>query len=369
MNHSFIKIACLFLIFQWAACSSSQVDIQPQGPPVVNQDVFTNPLLPVGPDPWSIFHDGYYYYTHTLGDKIGLWRTKDITDLKNADYRVIWLPTAGTAHSQNLWAPEIHNINGVWYVYYAADDGKNENHQLFVLENTSKDPFEGRFFWKSKLQTDPNNNWAIDGSIFEHNGGYYMVWSGWQEPRGTSETQRIYIAKMENPWTIGSQRVMLSKPDYNWEQIWQNPSEWRNSPSYTVHVNEGPQILKRDNKVLLIYSASGCWTPDYGLGMLTTNASSNVLDSSVWTKSTTPIFQQAPENSVFGPGHNSFFKSPDGTEDWILYHANIRQEDGCGDKRSPRAQKITWKADGTPDFGKPLPLYTPMKKPAGTVVK
>lgn len=361
-----LNIYFLFLVLFSCSPGATDTDIKPIE---VDKTVFTNPLLPVGPDPYTIYQDGYYYYMHTQGDRIGLWRTKDITDLKNAEYQLIWLPPAGTAHSRNLWAPEIAYLDGIWYVYYAADDGNNENHQLFVLENTSKDPFEGRFVWKSKLQTDPGNNWAIDGSVFEHQGSYYIVWSGWQEPRTNSETQRIYIAKMDNPWTIGSPRVMLSKPDYAWEKLWQNPTAWSNSPSYTVHVNEGPQILKHDNKIFLIYSASGCWTPDYGLGMLTTSATSDLLDSTAWTKSTTPIFQQAPENKVYGPGHNSFFKSPDGTEDWILYHANIRAEDGCGDKRSPRAQKITWKADGTPDFGKPLPLHTPIKKPSGTEVK
>jgi len=60
------------------------------------------------------------------------------------------------------------------------------------------------------------------------------------------------------------------------------------------------------------------------------------------------------ENKVFAPGHNSFFKSPDGKEDWILYHANSEPGQGCGKHRSPRAQKFTWNADGTPHFGEPV---------------
>jgi GH43 family beta-xylosidase len=64
-------------------------------------------------------------------------------------------------------------------------------------------------------------------------------------------------------------------------------------------------------------------------------------------------------------GHNSFFKSPDGTEDWILYHANSEPGQGCGRHRSPRAQKFTWKPDDTPDFGEPLPINTRLPRPSG----
>ena len=49
---------------------------------------FTNPLLPDGPDPWAIWHDGYYYYMHTTGSDLRVWKTKDVTDLANAECRL-----------------------------------------------------------------------------------------------------------------------------------------------------------------------------------------------------------------------------------------------------------------------------------------
>ena len=99
-------------------------------------ETFTNPLLPDGPDPWAIWHDGYYYYMHTTGVDLQVWKTKDITDLKNAERKTVWVPT-DPSNSKDLWAPEIHNFNGKWYIYYAADDGNTDNHQLYVLENDS----------------------------------------------------------------------------------------------------------------------------------------------------------------------------------------------------------------------------------------
>jgi GH43 family beta-xylosidase len=270
--------------------------------------------------------------------------------------------------SKQLWAPEIMNLDDDWYVYFAADDGDNKNHKLYVIENTEADPFEGEFVMKGKLQTDPKDNWAIDGSVFEHEGERYLIWSGWDvTPWVEAETQRIYIARMENPWTLATDRVEISKPEYAWERIFEIPEGWTTwRPPQNVYVNEGPEVLSHGDKLFLIYSASGCWTPHYSLGMLTADAESDLLDAASWTKSPEPVFVHSPENGVYGTGHNSFFKSPDGTEDWILYHANDEPQQGCGEFRSPRAQLITWRDDGTPDFGVPLPTSTRIKKPSGT---
>lgn len=329
---------------------------------------YTNPLVDYGPDPWALWHEGCYYYMHTMVDSLVLWKTKDITDLRNAEKKTVWIPTDPT-NKHNLWAPEIHHINGKWYIYYAADDGNSDNHQLYVLENSNKDPFEGNFVMKGRISTDTDNNWAIDGSVFEHKGEWYMVWSGWQTRRVDTETQCIYIARMANPWTLGSERVLISKPELEWERHYVNENGW--NPPHKIFVNEGPQPLKSPHGkyIHVVYSASGVWTPYYALGMLTASADSDLLDPASWKKSPQPLFRQSPENGVYGTGHNSFFKSPDGTEDYILYHARDTQVDppGRGDTRSPRTQKIEWDSNDFPVFGIPYPNGKRLKKPSGTV--
>jgi GH43 family beta-xylosidase len=115
-----------------------------------------------------------------------------------------------------------------------------------------------------------------------------------------------------------------------------------------------------------VYSASGCWTDHYTLGLLTFTGKDDLLDPNKWKKSSEPVFSQSKENSVFAPGHNSFFRSPDGKEDWILYHANPQPGQGCGGHRSPRAQRFSWKQDGSPDFGQPVKENSIIEKPSGT---
>src|SRR6186997_2507502 len=68
---------------------------------------FTNPLLPSGADPWSIYKNGYYYL-HTMGDRLVIWKTKSIADLDKAKHKTVFMPPTSTSYSKGLWAPEIH---------------------------------------------------------------------------------------------------------------------------------------------------------------------------------------------------------------------------------------------------------------------
>jgi len=309
---------------------------------------FTNPLLPSGADPYSYYKDGYYYYTHTTGNRIELWQTRTLQGLKNAPHKTIWKAPETGPYSKEIWAPEVMFLQGKWYAYFAADDGRNANHRMYVLENASADPMKGEWTFKGQI-TDRSNKWAIDGDVISIKNQLYMVWSGWEGD--VNGKQEIFIAKLKNPWTVSSDRVKISTPSFGWEKFGD-----LNSPDNPPHVdvNEGPQFLVRNDKLFIIYSASGCWTDHYALGMLSAGINANLMKPGSWTKHPEPLFIKSEENGVYAPGHNSFFKSPDGKEDWILYHANDKPGQGCGGFRSPRAQKVTWNEDGTPNFGEPL---------------
>ena len=318
---------------------------------------FTNPLLNSGPDPYSFYKDSTYYYTHTVGNRLELWKAKELSDLQHAEHKTIFTPPTGTAYSKDLWAPEVMFLDGKWYAYFAADGGSNQTHRLYVLENASADPFQGAWVFKGKL-TDASDKWAIDGDVFRYKGQLYLVWSGWEGD--VNGQQNIYIAKMSNPWTVDGPRVMISSPDYGWEKIGDLKGE---TPPH-INVNEGPQALIHGDDVFVVYSASACWTDNYALGMLRFTGGSDLLRPDVWKKSSSPVFQQSKENHIYATGHNSFFLSPDGKQNWLLYHANSKPGQGCGPQRSPRAQPFTWNADGTPAFGEPLKDGEPLAAPS-----
>ncbi len=323
--------------------------------PVIT-NTFTNPLLPSGPDPWVAQKDGYYYYTHTLGNKVALWKTSKMDELKNAVPVTVWAPPINTAYSNDIWAPELHYLDNKWYIYVAADSsGINSTHRIYVLENAATDPTTGTWTLKGKL-TDVTNKWAIDASVFTYNNIEYIIWSGWQGD--VDGEQDIFISKLSNPYTIGSERVLISKPTFGWET--------KITSGINVIVNEGPEaLINSSNKLFLTFSAGGCWSDDYALGLLSLKDGGDPLNAADWTKNADPVFTKNTSGGAFGPGHNGFFNSPDGTEDWIIYHANNSSGQGCGDARNPRMQKFTWNSDGTPNFGMPVAIGTKINKPSG----
>lgn len=323
-------------------------------PPVttVVDTSFTNPLLPSGPDPWVEQQDTMYYYTSTRGDRISIWATSRMSNLRNARMTTIWSPPSTGSYSKEIWAPEVHHIGNAWYAYFAADDGNNANHRIYALECDDADPMTGAWTFKGKIADTTADKWAIDASVFEYDGQLYMVWSGWEG--NVNVAQNIYIAKMKDPLTLEGSRVLISSPSAAWENMGAPPA-----------VNEGPEAIVHNDRLFLTFSASGCWTDSYALGLLTLAAGGNPLSPGDWTKSTGPVFTTSAMHGAYAPGHNGFFISRDGKESWIVYHANSQSGQGCGDARNPRMQRFSWDAMGAPVFGDPSPINTPIRKPGG----
>lgn len=331
-------------------------------PVLIHAQTFKNPLLPAGADPWSVHKDGFYYYMHTTGKDLSIWKTKDLSKLGTTAKTTVWTPPATGPYSKEIWAPELHFLQGKWYIYFAADDGRNRNHRLYVLENLSSDPTQGTWTMKGQLKT-PQDKWAIDGSVFEHKGQMYLTWSGWEGDE--NGRQDIYLCKMSNPWTCSGNRVRISDPQYDWEQhgLLTRPGP---DDKPMVLVNEGPQYLKSPNgRVNIIFSASGCWTDYYALGMIYAAPNADLMNPASWKKHPAPVFWANNVQGTHAAGHNSFFKSPDGSQHWILYHANSEAGQGCGRERAPRMQPFTFAANGTPVFGNPLPLDIELSIPKG----
>jgi GH43 family beta-xylosidase len=284
-----------------------------------------------------IFHGGFYYYSETRNKRhIWIRRSRTIAGIgQDPGVRVWSAPTQGR-NSDNVWAPELHLIDGRWFIYYAADNGRNENHRMWALECTTSDP-RGRYECRGMLAT---SGWAIDGTVLAHHDGRkYFLWSGW--PGKKNGQQNIYIAPMKDPVTVSGERVLLASPDQSWERV-------------EMPICEGPQVLKRNGDIFIVYSASGSWTTDYCLGMLHNN-NGDVLNPAAWRKAG-PVFKKTEQ--VWGVGHCSFVKSLCQSEDWIIYHSKSSQKPGWDD-RDVHAKRFEWSSDGLPDFGDPLPRSNP----------
>ena len=348
-----IIVLPLALFISWLACAKSNSSKRNTDPATSSKDsLFYNPLLSSGADPWVYKKGNVFYYMATNGVNITILKTTAISALAQAPAKTVWSPPASGPDSKNIWAPELHYLNQKWYLYYSAGASADLSTQrCFVLENTADDPLTGQWTDKGKIGDPDADFFSIDGSVFEYKGKLYFIWSGTASDK--DNIQRIYIAEMENPWTLKTHRVQISMPEYSWEKT-------------GGQVNEGPEaLINPSGDLFIIFSVSQCATDDYGLGQLRLKPGGDPLHPADWTKQAVPVFSKSIQQNVFGPGHNGFFKSKDDQEDWIIYHANSASGQGCGGTRSPRIQKFTWKADGAPSFGEPVSVAQQQRKQSG----
>ena len=333
------RLLALLLV---ATCALARAEL------AVNKQVpvFDNPLVMQRADPHVLLHtDGYYYYTATVPeyDRIELRRAKTLDALGRAEARVVWRKHASGIMGAHIWAPEIHYIDGQWFIYFTAGRAEAKwEIRLYALSNASANPLDGE--WTERGQIDTGwESFALDATTFAHGGQRYLVWTQ-RGPEPKAKPTNIYIAKMASPTSISGKAVMLTTPDYAWEKV-------------KFEVNEAPAVLVRNDRVFLTYSASAT-DASYSMGMLTARAGANLLDPAAWRKSREPVFKSSAANGQYGPGHNSFTTTPDGKTDLLVYHARDYRDiqgDSLNDpNRHTRAQAIAWRADGSPDFGEPV---------------
>jgi GH43 family beta-xylosidase len=303
----------------------------------------TDPLIRQRADPFIVRHtDGFYYFTasHPDYDRIILRRSQMIEGLAVADEKTVWWKHETGPMGAHIWAPEIHFIDGKWFIYFAAGEAEQIwNIRMYVLENASPSPLEGEWTERGQIKTKWES-FSLDATTFAHRGTRYLVWA--QRDPSVENNTDLYIAKMKSPTEIEGEPVRISRPEFEWE-------------TQLFKVNEGPAVLVRNGRLFIAYSASGTdW--NYCMGLLTAREDADLLDPKSWHKSPAPVFKTSERAGIFGPGHNCFTTTPGG-EDLLVYHARDYKEIVGDPLRDPnrhaRVQAFGYRSDGTPDFGEP----------------
>ncbi|ALJ01483.1 alpha-N-arabinofuranosidase [Rufibacter tibetensis] len=311
--------------------------------PTKNQ--FNNPLALQRADPhvWKT-KDGTYYFVATVPeyDRLEIRKSKTINGIKEAEPVVVWRKHEKGPMGNHIWAPELHQIDGKWYIYFAAGSVEDKwAIRKYALSNTSADPTKGEWKEEGEIVSKPNQ-FTLDATTFEHKGQRYMIWV--DRASNKEINTGLYIAKMTSPTTLGDKQVVISRPEYAWERIGHN-------------VNEAPAVIIRNGKVFVTFSASAT-DANYALGLLWAKEDADLLDTASWNKLPEPVFYTNERLKRFGPGHNSFIVAEDGKTDVMIYHARdykeIKGEPLYDPNRHTRARVLRWTEDGMPDFGQEL---------------
>ena len=307
---------------------------------------YNKPFIEQRADPYVYRHvDGTYYFTASVPDydRIILRKSDTLLGLESAEEKSIWIKHESGDMSKHIWAPELHYINGKFYIYFAASR-EEEKWRLrpYILECAGSDPMNDEWIERGMIQRSDDDIYSfkafsLDATILENKGEYYYIWA--EKVSVGIQISNIYIAKMESPTKLATAQVLLTTPDYDWERV-------------DIWVNEGPAILKKNGKIFLTYSASATGEC-YCLGMLSIDENADLLDPREWKKEKKPVLSSDREKGFYGPGHNSFTKLPDG-RDVCVFHARTYLEiegDPLYDpNRHTMLMEVKWDESGWPIF-------------------
>lgn len=323
---------------------------------IIQQPGYSSPLVRQRADPW-VFKgdDGYYYFTASYPmvgendpegyDRVILRRAKTIEELAGAEEISIWNEKECPTCHRYVWAPEIHQIDGTWYIFFTtsqSDDVWHIRPRILSCTLGEKDPYNPNCWQPVGYFMEPVDDdnysfthFSLDMTHFSSNGKQYVVWA---EKPGTSD---ILIASVNEkaPWKLTSKYTLLTKPEYAWEH------------DHDTWVNEGPAVIKNNGKIYLAYSASAV-NHTYCVGLLYADENTDLLNPASWTKLRYPILstEDLPADQN-GPGHNSFTVDEYGNA-VIVYHARNPEETIDGGLYDPGrhafAKSINFAYDGTP---------------------
>lgn len=307
---------------------------------------YNRPWIEQRADPYVYRHtDGSYYFTASVPayDRIILRRAESLQGLAGAQEKEIWHKHALGPMSKHIWAPELHWLFGKWYLYFAAgEEADGWKIRPYVLECQGDDPMEDEWRECGRMQRSDDDIYSfeafsLDGTVFESGGACYYVWA--EKVSVGIQISNLYIARMEKPTKLATAQVLLTTPDYDWERV-------------DIWVNEGPAVLKKDGRIFLTYSASATGAC-YCMGMLSIDEGEDLLDPRAWKKERQPVLRSDGEKGIYGPGHNSFTKLPDG-RDVCVYHARTYREiegDPLYDpNRHAMLMEVVWDENGRPVF-------------------
>ena len=292
------------------------------------EDTYTSPFIRERADPYIVSDgNGWYYFTASYPaygsadkgyDRIVLRRSRTVAGLADAEEQVIWKAHSSGILSRHIWAPEMHYIGGSWYIFFAA--GASDNVwaiRPYVLQ-CDGEPCTGKWTELGQMQasagdTESFAGFSLDMTYFENKGKHYVIWA---EIKGDSS---LFMAEIDPaaPNKLISKPILLTKPEYSWELV-------------NHRVNEGPAVLKANDRVYVFFSASGTGS-EYCVGRLEAYDFDDLMDPKSWTKLDHPVLCTGNLLGESGPGHNCFVRDENG-DLLIVYHARPAEHayQACG---------------------------------------
>lgn len=313
---------------------------------------FKNPLTVEfeTPDPYIIYSekDKCYYGIHSGDTFLTLYRSKTLADIFKDEKKVIYEASDKDGTYGDLWAPELYYEDGFWYIYTSTKGGDNPYFwHMICLKSKGENPFDGFGFF---CDINPTLR-AIDATLLIRKSEKYISFAIFDEGE-----EKLAIQRLSSHGVPVGDYTVISETDFDWEK----------APLFTCpdsHINEGPFFIEKGERLFLIYSANGCMSDEYCLGILEFKGG-DILKKENWEKDEVPLFKKG--NGNFGPGHAMFFYSPDKSELWVCHHCLERSNpDYSLLLRYCHCQKVFFDKTDFPHLDIPIEKNKLFKAPSG----
>lgn len=278
---------------------------------------WNTPFIPQRADPYIRLIDGRWYFTASVPayDCIILRSADTLEGLRTAPETQVWHAHESGVMSRHIWAPELHRLDGCWYIYFAAGE-KDDGWKIrpWVLRCRDEDPATGAWEECGMLERADGDEFSftafsLDMTVFELRGKRYCIWA--EKVSVGRMISNLYIAELETPLKMKTPQMLLTSPTYAWER-------------HGFWVNEGPTVIEHQGRVYMTYSASDT-SAAYCMGLLWMDEDADPMDISAWHKMNRPVFGTNAQRGIYGPGHNTFFTDEQG-DVYTSYHARPYDE-------------------------------------------
>src|SRR5699024_8151433 len=243
-------------------------------------------------DPYILVDNGtYYMYGTGKRSDIGIevYKSDNLKEWKGGGFALHEDDVYG---KNKFWAPEVYKVGSAYYMFFSV-----EEHMAIATSDSPMGPF---------TQESPSvlrDHKSIDHHLFiDDDGTKYLYFANFKDGL------EIWGAELNDDFSSIKEETLtkLLSPSQDWERSTKDP---------VGVVNEGPYVLKKEDKYYMTYSANHYASPDYGICLAFANQ-----PLKAWTKSEKNPIMQNPD-SLVGTGHSAFFRDKEG-QLYISYHAH-----------------------------------------------
>ncbi len=296
-------------------------------------------------DPCITVYKNKYYLTHSGSRSVKFRIADSLEGLRVAEEKDVYALPESNKKGDNMWAPEMHIIKGIPYIFTTVGTKKWYTVKCHVLR-CKGDPAKMGDWEEPKLVVRPNGKplnrrgISLDMTYFEDDGKHYVMWSNRVMRGSKGEPADIYIATVnpDEPWKLTSEPYCVIRPIYGWDRL-------------QTEVDEGPFLLRKGSDLFVTVSGSSTAVPElYCLGLLRAKSGKDLLNKDNWEWLPYPVLTKESVEGEKGPGHNCFIKEAGTGNDLMVYHAVPDTPEGKKHGRHMAVRRVHFKADGYPYF-------------------